>query len=234
MGDGVLVVSADRHPLLARQRRYYRVPALVRRLPGGRPAGPGDPDPLAPFRAWRAAAPLPNAALVVPDPAADDASACARVTAGPGAAVATVAVPAPPARPQHVSEGAAPPTAAGAPAALSCRDAPGPAGAPSIIRGGTTAAPATPVPSDAPSHASPAPIRLSVTQRAVLDALVECGRPTATISSTELAARTGINRSTVRAALRELRVKLGIDQDEDLMAAARAAGLLVVGDTPRA
>jgi len=40
MGDGVLVVSADRHPLLARQRRYYRVPALVRRLPPGRARRP--------------------------------------------------------------------------------------------------------------------------------------------------------------------------------------------------
>ncbi len=234
MGDGVLVVSADRHPVLARQRRYYRVPALVRRLPGGRPAVPGDPDPLAPFRARRAADPLPAAALVVPDPAADDAPVDDGVTASAGAAVATVAAPAMPARAPLVPEAAAPPRATDAPAALSCRAAPGPMEAPPIIRGGTMAAPATPAPSDAPIHASSAPIRLSATQRAVLEALAECGRPTATISSTELAARTGINRSTVRAALRELRVKLGIDQDEDLMAAARAAGLLVVGDTPRA
>ncbi len=41
-----------------------------------------------------------------------------------------------------------------------------------------------------------------------------------------LAARTGINRSTVRAALRELRGKLGLDQGADLVMAARAGGLL--------
>ena len=171
---------------------------------------------------------------MVPETAGDDAPVDDGVTASAGAAVATVAAPAMPARAPLVPEAAAPPRAPDAPAALSCRAAPGPMEAPPIIRGGTTAAPATPAPSDAPIHASPAPIRLSATQRAVLEALAECGRPTATISSTELAARTGINRSTVRAALRELRVKLGIDQDEDLMAAARAAGLLVVGDTPRA
>ena len=228
MGDGVLVVSADRHPLLARQRRYYRVPALVRRLPGGHLPGPGDPDPLAPFRARRAADPLPDAALVVPDPAGDEAPASAGVTAGPGAAVATVAAAAAPARASLVPAAAAPPRATAAPAALSCRDALGPAVAPPIIRGGTMAAPATPVPSDAPIHASPAPIRLSVTQRAVLESLADCGRPTAEVSSTELAARTGINRSTVRAALRELRGKLGIAQDDDLVVAARAAGVLVL------
>jgi type IV secretion system protein VirD4 len=82
MGDGVLVVSADRHPLLARQRRYYRIPALVRRLPNGRVPGPGDPDPLAPFRARRAADPLPDAALVVPEAAGDDAPV-ARQPGGP-------------------------------------------------------------------------------------------------------------------------------------------------------
>jgi len=226
MGDGVLVVSADRHPVLARQRRYYRVPALVRRLPGGRPAVPGDPDPLAPFRARRAADPLPAAALVVPDPAADDAPVDDGVTASAGAAVATVAAPAMPARAPLIPEAAAPPRATDAPAALSCRDAPGPAEAPPTLPGGPTASPATPAPSDAPIHASPAPPRLSATQRAVLDALASFGRPTGAISSADVAARTGINRSTVRAALRELRGKLGVEQGADLMAAARAAGLL--------
>ncbi len=234
LGDGVLVVSADRHPLLARQRRYYRVPALVRRLPGGHLPGPGDPDPLAPFRARRAADPLPAAALVVPDPATDDAPVDDGVTARAGAAVATVAAPAMPARAPLIPAAAAPPRATAAPAALSCRAAPGPPGTPPISRGGPTAAPAAPAPSAAPRRVVPAPIRLSATQRAVLEALAACARPTATISSTELAARTGINRSTVRAALRELRGKLGIDQAGDLVAAARAAGLRVVGDTPRA
>jgi len=233
MGDGVLVVSADRHPVLARQRRYYRVPALVRRLPGGRPAVPGDPDPLAPFRARRAADPLPAAALVVPDPAADDAPASAGVTAGPGGAVATVAAPTAPARSQHRSEAGAPPTATGAPAALSCRAAPGPAEAPPNLFGGTAmAAPPAPAASATPIAASPAPVRLSATQRAVLEALADCGRPTAAISSTELAARTGINRSTVRAALRELRVKLGIEQGDDLLEAARVGGVLAPDGDP--
>jgi len=163
---------------------------------------------------------------VVPDPAGDDAPVDDGVTARVGAAVAAVAAAAMPARAPLVPAAVAPPRATDAPAALSCRAAPGPPGAPPISRGSTMAAPATPAPSDEPSHASHAPIRLSATQRAVLEALAECGRPTATISSTELAARTGINRSTVRAALRERRGKLGIDQDADLIVAARAGGLL--------
>jgi len=232
MGDGVLVVSADRHPLLARQRRYYRIPALVRRLPNGRVPGPGDPDPLAPFRGRRAADPLPDAALVVPEAAGDDAPVADSPVAHLGVRVAAVPGPAIPAQPQHPSEAVAPRRAAGAPAALSCRDAPGPVGAPPLRPEGTpTAAPHTPVPGHAP--VIPAPIRLSVTQRAVLEALAECGRPTAEVSSTELAARTGINRSTVRAALRELRAKLGIAQDADLVAAARATGLLTTGESDR-
>jgi DNA-binding CsgD family transcriptional regulator len=232
MGDGVLVVAADRHPLLARQRRYYRVPALVRRLPGGHLPGPGDPDPLAPFRVRRAADPLPEAALVVPELAGDEVPTSAGVTAGPGAAVATGAVPTAPARAQLVPAAAAPPRATDAPAALSCWAAPGSAEAPPPRP--TDTGPGAPVPhvplgglSAEPSGvAPPAPPRLSATQRAVLDALADCGRPTAAISSAALAARTGINRSTVRAALRELRGKLGIDQGGDLVAAARAAGLL--------
>ncbi len=228
MCDGVLVVSADRHPLLARQRRYYRVPALVRRLPHGRPAAPGDPDPLAPFRVWRAAAPLPDAALVVPEAAGDDVPVDDGVTAVLGAAVVTAAVPAAPARVPLVPAAATPPRATDAPAALSCRDAPGPAGAPPLRPAGIlTAAPGTPTPGDVPDPVGHTTVRLSVTQRAVLDALVNSGRPTAEVSSTELAARTGINRSTVRAALRELRGKLEIDQGADLVAAARVKRLLV-------
>ena len=63
LGEGVLVVAADRHPLLARQRRYYRVLALVRRLPGGGcpapatptrspPSGPAAPSTPCPRRRW--------------------------------------------------------------------------------------------------------------------------------------------------------------------------------------
>jgi len=239
MGDGVLVVAADCHPLLARQRRYYRVPALVRRLPLGRAPESGDPDPLAPFRAWRAADPLPAAALVVPEAAGDDApvddgvtvidSPVVRPEAIVGAAPSLVT----PARSQRPPEAAAPPRATDAPAALSCRAAPGPAEAPPILPGGTAmAAPPAPVPGAAPSPAGHAPVRLSVTQRAVLDALVDSGRPSAAINSTELAARTGINRNTVRAALRELRGKLGIEQDDDLVAAALAAGVLAPDGDP--
>jgi DNA-binding CsgD family transcriptional regulator len=234
MGDGVLVVSADRHPLLARQRRYYRVPALVRRLPGGHLPGPGDPDPLAPFRAWRADAPLPDAALRVPEAAGDDAPVIDGVATISEAALAAMSVAVGSARSRCLPEAGAPSSAAEAPAALSCRAAPGPAGAPPISPAGTpAAAPDTPTSVDVPSPTSPAPVRLSATQRAVLEALADCGRPTAAISSTELAARTGINRSTVRAALRELRGKLGLDQDDDLVAVARAAGLLAVGETDR-
>jgi len=254
LGDGVLVVAADRHPLLARQRRYYRVPALVRRLPGGRAFRPGDPDPLLPFRARRAAAPLPNPALGADDPAApafDPTGGAAPGDEGPIAGSAagsdeesfragTQGPPAAPARPLTVptdvpipapqrcpQKAATPPPVAGAPATVSCRAAPGRAGAPpprpTDIGPG---APATLIPWADASGGVPAPPRLSTTQRAVLDALAEFGRPTDEVSSAALAAHTGINRSTVRAALRELRGKLGIDQGADLLAAARAAGLL--------
>jgi len=210
MGAGVLVVAADRHPVLARQRRYYRVPALMRRLPDGRMPGPGDPDPLAAFRARRAAAPLPEAALSVPDAVGDEVP----VTDGgvaPRSVLAAMAPPTPgtPRRARRVDEAGAPPSATAAPAALSCPAAPESVGAPPPALGGT-----------------PAAVRLSATQRAVLEALAALGRPTGKVSSTELAGRTGINRSTVRAALRELRGKLAIAQEADLVDAARARGLL--------
>ncbi len=233
MGDGVLVVAADRHPVLARQRRYYRVPALVRRLPLGRAPEPGDPDPLGYFRARRAAAPLPAAALVVPDLAGDDVPEVDNGVVLPPVAGSRTTLGTP-LRMRHGDEAAAPPRATDAPAALSCRDAPGPAGAPPICPAGTpTGASGAPTPANVPSPASHAPIRLSATQRAVLEALADCGRPTAAVSSTELSERTGINRSTVRAALRELRGKLGIAQDADLVAAARATGLLGGGESDR-
>jgi type IV secretion system protein VirD4 len=225
MGEGVLVVSADRHPLLARQRRYYRVPTLVRRLPDGRAPGPGDPDPLAPFRTRRAASPLPDAALVVPDPVGD------AIPVAEGVAPPPVVVPPPTLdtlpRMRRVDGVDAPPPAAEAPAALSCRAAPGPAGAPPIAPGETpSAAPAAPGLGGEQAGGTPAPIRLTPTQRAVLEALVTIGRPTSAVSSTELSEETGINRSTVRAALREVRGKLGIAQGDDLLAAARARGVL--------
>jgi type IV secretion system protein VirD4 len=223
MGEGVLVVAADRHPVLARQRRYYRVPALVRRLPLGRAPESGDPDPLAPFRSRRAADPLPEAALSVPDSVGDEVP----VTNGgvaPRSVSAALAPPTPgtPRRARRGDEAGAPPSAAAAPAALSCPAAPESVGAPPPAPGGTPAA--APIPIEAGN--TTAAVRLSATQRAVLDALADRGRPTAAVSSAELAARTGINRSTVRAALRELRGKLGLAQDDDLVAAARAGGLL--------
>jgi len=244
----VLVVAADRHPLLARQRRYYRVPALVRRLPGGRAFRPGDPDPLLPFRARRAAAPLPDPAA--PTLAGDEDLLAGLVAASNGGASAgppwsdaeesalasgltSTVPPAEPsagaghamAAPPHAA--ATPPPVAEAPATVSCRAAPGQADAPPPRPTATgPGAPAPPGPCPTPSGVAPAPPRLSATQRAVLDALADCGRPTSEVSSAALAARTGINRSTVRAALRELRGKLGLDQGADLVAAARARGLL--------
>lgn len=64
--------------------------------------------------------------------------------------------------------------------------------------------------------------RLSPSQRAVLDALAVM--PTA--SSTDLERACGIKRSTVRGALKELRSKLAIGQEEDIVRAARERGLL--------
>ncbi|PZR92118.1 MAG: hypothetical protein DLM67_15270, partial [Candidatus Nephthysia bennettiae] len=64
--------------------------------------------------------------------------------------------------------------------------------------------------------------RLSPSQRAVLDALAVM--PTA--SSTDLERACGIKRSTVRGALKELRAKLAIGQEEDIVRAARERGLL--------
>jgi len=72
--------------------------------------------------------------------------------------------------------------------------------------------------------------RLSPSQRAVLDALAVM--PTA--SSTDLERACGIKRSTVRGALKELRAKLAIGQEEDIVRAARERGLLPVEGTPRA
>ncbi len=56
----------------------------------------------------------------------------------------------------------------------------------------------------------------------MLDALA--GMPTA--SSTDLERACGIKRSTVRGALKELRAKLAIGQEEDIVRAARERGLL--------
>ena len=70
--------------------------------------------------------------------------------------------------------------------------------------------------------AGKAPTRLSPSQRAVLDALA--AMPTA--SSTDLERACGIKRSTVRGALKELRAKLAIGPEEDIVRAARERGLL--------
>ena len=60
----------------------------------------------------------------------------------------------------------------------------------------------------------------------MLEALAATGRPGAAVSSTELAKRTGINRNPVRRVLLELRGKLGIAQEADLVQVARERGLL--------
>jgi len=230
MGDGVLVVSADRHPLLARQRRYYRVPALVRRLPGGRPAGPGDPDPLAPFRARRAADPLPCLALVVPLPASDE-------ELGEGMPGALPNLP-----------GVAPAPIEGAPTAVAvggvspmspvrllsdvcCVDDPVASPVPDgrarparakrprrAVSGPTSPVVAGPVPL-APTLA-PA---LTPREAQLLAALA--ADPAA--SSAALGGRLGIAAATVRKALVALREKLGAGKDADgavLVALARARG----------
>ena len=68
----------------------------------------------------------------------------------------------------------------------------------------------------------PTRLRLTPTQRVVLDALaVEPGA-----SSTDIAESTGTPRNSVRGALKELRAKLEIGQADDIVRAARARGLL--------
>jgi len=228
LGAGVLVVAADRHPLLARQRRYYRVPELVRRLPGGRAPGPGDPDPLGPFRARRAADPLPDAALAVPPP--DDAGALAGGL--PGALPDPLAVAAP-------AAAGVPPSAAGT------ADIPRstPADPPTVVPGverPTLLASATPArltraprprkavrEPAAPILAQPVPIAsasvptLTPREAQLLAALA--ADPGA--SSAALGSCLGIAAGSVRKALGALRAKLGAGPDADraaLVALARA------------
>jgi len=233
LGAGVLVVAADRHPLLARQRRYYRVPALVRRLPLGHLPGLGDPDPLAPFRARRAAAPLPDAALAVPLPDGDGESG----EGLPGA------LPDP-------RTGVAPVPAAGAPAAVVMGDLPSvppvnfppeasgrddPAGSP-VLAGRARPArakrsrralpePLAPVVAQPVPLASAAPT-LTPREAQLLAALA--ADPVA--SSAALGIGLGIAAGTVRKALGALRAKLGAGPDADgaaLVALARECELLV-------
>ncbi len=232
LGDRVLVVSADRHPLLARQRRYYRVPALVRRLPGGRPPAPGDPDPLALFRARRAADPLPDAALTVPD--LDDAGELAE------------RVPAVLPDPLVV---AAPVPAVGAPTAVTVGDGlpVTPVRLPPEARGGddpaalpVLAARARPAPAKRPCRALPEPTppvvahpmplapvsapALTPREAQLLAALA--ADPGA--SSAALGGGLGVAAATVRKALGGLREKLGAGKDADgatLVALARERGV---------
>ncbi len=233
MGDGVLVVSADRHPLLARQRRYYRVPALVRRLPLGRAPGPGDPDPLAPFRARRAAAPLPAAALAVPLPDGDGESG----EGLPGA------LPDP-------RTGVAPVPAAGALTAVAMGDLPSvpPVNFPPEASGGddpagppVLAGRARPARAKRSRRALPEPLAPVVAQPVPL---ASAAAPTLTprevqllaalaadpaASSAALGGGLGIAAGTVRKALGALRAKLGAGPDADgaaLVALARERGLL--------
>jgi len=223
LGAGVLVVTADRHPVLARQRRYYRVPALVRRLPHGRAPVPGDPDPLGPFRARRAADPLPDAALAVPLP--DDVGEQAEgVAPFPAQGVPTAAEvgdipPATPVRlPLHASGGddpAAPPVLAErarvAPVQRPRRALPEPLH-PVVAR---------PVP------LAPASVPALTPREAQLLAALAAD-PAA--SSAALGRGLGLAAGTVRKALGALRAKLGAGPDADgaaLVALARVRGLLI-------
>ncbi len=233
MGDGVLVVSADRHPLLARQRRYYRVPALVRRLPLGRAPGPGDPDPLAPFRARRAAAPLPAAALAVPLPDGDGESGEGLPGALPDPRTGVTPVP-----------------AAGALTAVAMGDLPSvpPVNFPPEASGGddpagppVLAGRARPARAKRSRRALPEPLAPVVAQPVPL---ASAAAPTLTprevqllaalaadpaASSAALGGGLGIAAGTVRKALGALRAKLGAGPDADgaaLVALARERGLL--------
>jgi len=236
LGAGVLVVAADRHPILARQRRYYRVPALVRRLPHGRAPAPGDPDPLGPFRARRAAAPLPAAALAVPLP-----DGVGELAGGlPGALLDPRAV--------------VPALAGSAPTATEVGDIPAttPGSPPPDARGGDDlaalpglAARARPARAKRPRRAVPAPVA-PVTARSV--PIGPSPVPTLTpreaqllaalaadpaASSAALGGGLGIAAGTVRKALGALRAKLGAGPDADgaaLIALARKRGL-PIGET---
>jgi len=209
MGDGVLVVAADRHPLLARQRRYYRVPALVRRLPLGRALEPGDPDPLAPFRARRAAVPLPLLVLTVPLPD------------GAGELAGTADIPrSTPADPPTVVPGVERPTLLASATPARPPRAPRPREA---VR-----EPAAPILAQPVPIASAAVPTLTPREAQLLAALA--ADPAA--SSAALGGDLGIAAGTVRKALGALRQKLGAGPDADgaaLVALARERGLLISG-----
>ncbi len=228
MGDGVLVVAADRHPLLARQRRYYRVPALVRRLPLGRAPESGDPDPLAPFRAWRAVGPLPLPALAVPFP--NDADELAGVLPNPLAVAAPAADGVPP-----IAVGAAdipPPTLADPPTMVPGAELPAMPGSTTPARPTRVPQPSEAVRESAPPSVArpvpPAPVpppALTPREAQLLAALA--ADPAA--SSAALGGGLGIAAGTVRKALGGLRAKLGAGKDADgaaLVALARARRLL--------
>ncbi len=230
LGDGVLVVSADRHPILARQRRYYRVPALVRRLPGGRPPAPGDPDPLAPFRARRAADPLPCLTLVVPHPDGVGESTEELPEALPAPCAATSA-PAGGAAMAAEMGGTAPVTLASPPPEVHSGDNP-PAPTERARRARVPqprVAAREPV---APTMARPvpsvsAPVPALTPREAQLLAALAADPAS---SSTALGIGLGIAAGTVRKSLVVLREKLGAEKDADgaaLVALGRVRGLLL-------
>ena len=229
MGDGVLVVSADRHPLLARQRRYYRVPALVRRLPGGHLPDPGDPDPLAPFRARRAADPLPCPALVVPDPDGDGelVGGLLGALSGPGAATPAPAVGAPLA----IGAGDILPAAFVTPPPDARGGDDPPPSPPSPARAWRTRAPQSGrvvVEPTASAVPRPMPLALSPTLTPREAQLLSALAVDPAASSAALGGGLGIAPATVRKALAALRAKLGAEKDADgaaLVALARTQGL---------
>jgi type IV secretion system protein VirD4 len=202
MREEIFIVAGDHHPIRARQRRYYDDPSLARLLPGATAA-----DPLTTLRR-RTSLPVP----VLDAPRAPDPTV-----------TPTVAALAAPVAPDNMATvlPTAPGPVAPAPMAAPQFDAP-----PVSLAAGSLAR----AEDAGPPAAEGVPIRLSPSQRAVLDALAVM--PTA--SSTDLERMCGIKRSTVRGALRELRGKLAIGQEEDIVRAARERGLLPGEAMPRA
>lgn len=204
MRDEVFIVAGHQHPIRARQRRYYDDPTLARRVPDL-----ARTDPLVTLlRAAPLSAPLVDPPMSPPAEATAAVDESTAVDPLPGAVAPFPIVHAPDVPAAVASHGDGMPDA---PAAGPHAVAPLPNAAPTLL---STA--------KADTGVEERGVALTPSQRRLLDALA--AMPTA--SSTQLAAALGVQRSTVRDGLMRIRRALGIGQEADIVATARARGAL--------
>jgi len=198
MRDEVFIVAGHQHPIRARQRRYYDDPALARRVP--------DLACIDPLVTLLRVVPLPVPLVDPPIPTPVEATAAAdertAVDPLPGAV--------------------APPPIMHAPAVPAVGVAPHGDGMPDAPAAERHAVAPLPTIVIRDTGVEERGVALTPSQRRLLDTLA--AMPTA--SSTQLAAALGVQRSTVRDGLMRIRRALGIGQEADIVATARARGAL--------